>query len=41
MLDEAPSNYEAMCVANIVMNEAPTSHDTTHVVNEVRLTCPH
>ena len=38
MLNEAPSNNDVKCVANIVLNKAPNSNGAMCVGNSVRLT---
>ena len=37
MLYEVPNNNVTR-IANVVLNEAPNSHNTTHIGNNVRLT---
>ena len=38
MLNEAPNNNDATCVANIVLNEVPNSSDAMRVGNNGRRT---
>ena len=38
MLNKARNNNDVTRIANIVLNEAPNSHDAMHVGNNVRLT---
>ena len=38
MLNKAPNNNNVKCVANIVLNEAPTCNDAMRIGNNVRLT---
>ena len=38
MLNEAPNNNDVTCVANILLNKVPNSHDTMHIGNNVPFT---
>ena len=38
MLNEARNNNDVMCIANIMLYEAPVSNDSTHFAYNVHLT---